>query len=317
MKGLSRGALIAYALICTVWGSTYLAIRVGVEHLPPFLFAGIRFLIAGTLLGGFVLWRGLSRPKTWGELGFVASGGLLFFLIGNGLVVWSEQFMSSGAVSVFVVTVTIWSALVDVLVPGGKTRITLRIALGLAVGLLGALLLVGGSPRELLTADLRGPVALTVASIAWAFGTVLMKRRATTTSPFTGAAIQMLAGGAALTLVGLGLGEAPAFRLDLRSGAALAYLVVFGSIVAFSAYAYAVQHMSPVALGTYAYVNPVVAVLLGWLLLGEPITGRVLLAMALLLGAAAVIQFGDRIPGLAALGARPATAAAGSRDGGA
>lgn len=294
MRRLERGALIAYILTCTVWGSTYLAIRIGVAHLPPFLFAGTRFLIAGAVLGAVVLAWKLARPAGPRDAAAIAAGGLLFFMLGNGLVVWAEQYVHSGVASVYVVTVTIWSALLDALVPGGSSRITARVALGLAGGLAGSLLLAGASPAELLAADLRGPLALLGASVAWALGTVLMKRRRTPASPFTAAALQMLAGGAALTLFGLALGEAPRFRLTREGVAALAYLVTAGSLVGFAAYAYALRHMSPAALGTYAYVNPVVAVLLGWALAGEPITGRMLVAMTVMLGGAYAVQTGQR-----------------------
>jgi drug/metabolite transporter (DMT)-like permease len=290
MTGLSRRALLAYFLTCTVWGSTYLAIRVGVEHLPPFLFAGVRFLIAGAVLGAFVVVRDLPRPATGRSLAITAATGVLFFMLGNGLVVWAEQFVPSGIASVFVVTVTIWSALLDALIPGGASRLTWRVAAGLAIGFVGSLLLVGATPAELVSADLRGPLALTAASMSWALGTVIMKRQPSMASPFTNAAIQMLSGGVALTALGLSLGEAPRFVPTMTGVAALAYLITFGSIIGFGAHAYALQHMSPSALGTYAYVNPVVAVLLGWLILAEPISGRMIGAMALMLGAAVMVQ---------------------------
>jgi drug/metabolite transporter (DMT)-like permease len=305
---LDRRALVAYVLVCTVWGSTYLFIRMGVEELPPLLFAGLRHLSAGLLLGAIVLARGLERPKSWTELAWLASGGLFFFTLGNGGVVWAEQFVPSGVASVYVVTVVLWTVLADAIIPGGTSRITARVVLGLVAGMAGALLLVGASPRELLSADLRGPVVLTLASMAWAVGTVLMKRRRTSASPFTVAALQMLAGGGTLTLAGLAAGEASSFHLTPTGAGVLAYLVVAGSLVGFGAYAYALRHMSAPALGTYAYANPVVAVLLGAVFLAEPITGRTLAAMALMLGAAAIIQFGGRMPRLGA--ARTATVAA-------
>ncbi|HEX5819997.1 MAG TPA: EamA family transporter [Gemmatimonadales bacterium] len=310
VRDLDRKALLAYVLVCTVWGSTYLVIRIGVEHLPPLLFAGLRHLIASLFLGAFVLWRGLPRPATWGEAAYLGAGGLLFMTISNGSVVWAEQFVPSGIASVYVVTVVIWTALADSLIPGGQGRITARVLVGLALGFLGALLLVGRSVHELLTADLRGPLALMAASMSWAIGTVLMKRRRTRASPFTVAAMQMFVGGSALVVLGLFRGEAPRFHLDAAGAGSMAYLIFAGSIVGFGAYAYALRHMSPTALGTYAYVNPVVAVLMGWGLGHEPITGRMLVAMALMLGAAALIQFGDLVPLPRALGSRSTRAPA-------
>ena len=197
------------------------------------------------------------------------------------------------------VLVVVWTALADALIPGGHSRITLRVVTGLVIGSLGAVLLVGTSLRDLLSSDLRGPAMLTLASMSWGLGTVLMKRRRTDASPFTVAAMQMTAGGAVLVLLGLVKGELPGFHLDPIGAGSLAYLIVAGSVVGFGAYVYALRHMSPTALGTYAYVNPVVAVALGWLLGHEAVTGRMLLAMALMVGAAALIQFGDRLARLA------------------
>lgn len=310
MKGLDRKALLAYVLVCTVWGSTYIFIRMGVEHMPPLLFAGVRHLTAGLLLGAVVLHRGLPRPSTWGEFAYLASGGLFFMAISNGSVVWSEQFVPSGVASVYVVLVVIWTALADALIPGGHSRITPKVVAGLVLGFAGALLLVGTSLHELVGADLRGPVMLTIASMSWGLGTVLMKRRRTAASPFTVAAMQMTTGGAALVLAGLLAGEWPRFHVDATGALALGYLIVAGSIVGFGAYLYALRHMSPTALGTYAYVNPVVAVLLGWLVGHEAVTGRMLVAMALMLGAAALIQFGDQLPRLRGAAARRRAVAA-------
>jgi drug/metabolite transporter (DMT)-like permease len=315
VRDLDRKALLAYVLVCTVWGSTYLFIRIGVEHLPPLLFAGLRHFTASLLLGAFVLWRGLPRPATWGEAAYLGAGGLFFMMISNGSVVWAEQFVPSGVASVYVVTVVIWTALADALIPGGQGRITARVVVGLVLGFLGALLLVGRSVHELLATDLRGPLALTAASVSWAIGTVLMKRRRTRASPFTVAAMQMFVGGSALVLLGLVRGEAPRFHLDAAGAGAMAYLIFAGSIVGFGAYAYALRHMSPTALGTYAYVNPVVAVLMGWGFGHEAITGRMLVAMALMLGAAALIQFGDLVPRPRILGA-PDTRAPAAPDAG-
>jgi drug/metabolite transporter (DMT)-like permease len=290
----TRKALLAYLLVCVVWGSTYVAIAVAVRSLPPFLMGGVRFLAAGLLVAAYVWWRGLAWPDGRRGLTHVAFCGVLFFLLGNGGVVWALQFVPSGIASIYVVMVAIWSAVVDALVPGGG-RLTLRITAGLALGFLGSLLLVGATPAELVRADLRGPIALTIASLAWALGTVLMKRRPSPASPFANASIQMLAGGAAMTIAGLSFGELSRVTFETSGLVAFAYLILIGSLVGFGAYAYALHHMSPTALGTYAYVNPVVAVLLGRLLLGEAISRRTIVAMILMIGGAAVVQFGDRV----------------------
>jgi drug/metabolite transporter (DMT)-like permease len=290
MAGLRGKALFAYLLVCTVWGSTYLAIRIGVMHLPPMLFAGIRFLIAGALLAGIVLATGDRLPRTLRDWKVLAITGLFLLLGGNAVVVWAEQHVESGGASVFVAAVPLWAAFFDALWPGGTTVVTWRVGVGLALGFLGSALLAGVTPGELLSTDLSGPVALTLASASWAFGTVYSKRNPTGTTPYAASAVQMLAGGAVITLLGLVLGEAGQWRWSGSGIGALAYLVVFGSIVGFTAYAYALRHASATIVGTYAYVNPVVAVFLGWLILHEAVTARTIGAGVLILGAVLMIQ---------------------------
>jgi len=297
MAGLRGRALAAYLLVCTVWGSTYLFIRIGVSHLPPFLFAGVRFLVAGLLLGTVVVLAGVrlpSRARDWRTLAITG----VFLLVGaNAIVVWSEQFVASGTASVFVASMPLWAAFFDALVPGGKTRLTWRIGAGLALGFLGSALLAGITPHEIVTADLRGPVALTLGSASWAMGSVYWKRQPTEVSPYAAAAVQMVIAGGVLVGLGLALGEAPAWHLDGAGLGAMAYLIVFGSIVGYTAYGYALEHASATVVGTYAYVNPVVAVALGWLVLREPITARMLAAMGLILGAVLWIQLASRTHG--------------------
>jgi len=203
MAGLRGRALIAYILVCTVWGSTYLAIRVGVMHLPPLLFAGIRFVIAGLLLAGIMLAAGDRLPRTSRDWKVLAITGLFLLLGGNAVVVWAEQHVESGAASVFVAAVPLWAAFFDALWPGGTTVFSWRVGVGLALGFLGSALLAGVTPGELMNADLAGPVALTLASASWALGTVYSKRNPTDTSPYVASAVQMLAGGAVITLLGL------------------------------------------------------------------------------------------------------------------
>jgi drug/metabolite transporter (DMT)-like permease len=297
-----RRALIAYILVCVVWGSTYTAIHIAVEHLPPFLMGGTRFLAASVILGAYVWWRGLPWPAGVRGFAHVAGCGVLFFLVGNGGVVWALQFVPSGVASVYVVMVGIWAAVLDALVPGGTGRITMPVSVGLAMAFIGSPLLVGATPAELVGADWRGPIALLVASFGWALGTVLMKRRPSPANPFANATVQMIGGGLAMLLAGLYFGEAGRVVVTARGVWAYTYLVLIGSLVGFGAYAYALHHMSPTALGTYAYVNPVVAVVLGRLLLAEPITRRTIIAMALMIGGAVVVQFGDRVSRLAPSG---------------
>lgn len=284
MAALKGKALVAYLVVCVLWGSTYLAIKIGVTDLPPFLFTGLRFLVAGVIL--LVLARvigdSLPRRTDWKTLAIV---GLLLLAGGGVPVVWAEQYVGSGIASIFIVTQVMWTALFDAVIPGGQRELNWRIVTGLLLGFMGTLLLVGASPGEILTADKRGPIALTIAAVSWALGSVYATRHPTQTGPSMGAAFQMIVGGGSVALVGTLLGEWPSWHLSTRGIGAIAYLVVFGSILGFSAYLYALRRASATIVGTYAYVNPVIAVLLGWLLLQEPIGGRTLVAMAMILTA--------------------------------
>jgi drug/metabolite transporter (DMT)-like permease len=294
MAALKGKALIAYLLVCVFWGSTYLAIKVGVTELPPFLFAGLRFAVAGLILLAIARALGdpLPRRSDWKTLAIV---GLLLLGGGNAFVVWSEQYVASGIASIFVVTVAIWTALFDAIIPGGSNELNWRIMAGLLLGFLGTLLLIGATPAEILAADKRGPIALTFASASWSLGTVYAKRHPTQASPYMGAAFQMIVGGGAVALVGTFLGEWASWHLSSRGIGAIAYLVVFGSIVGYSAYSYALRHASATIVGTYAYVNPVIAVLLGWLLLHEPVGPRTFIAMGMILVAVVWIQFSHKL----------------------
>ncbi len=259
-------------------------------ELPPFLFAGLRFLVAGLILLAVARALGdpLPRKSDWRTLAIV---GLLLLAGGNAFVVWSEQYVASGIASIFVVTVAMWTALFDAIIPGGSSELNWRVVAGLLLGFLGTLLLVGATPAEILAADKRGPLALTMASASWSLGTVYAKRHPTQASPYMGAAFQMIVGGGAVALVGSMLGEWASWHLSTRGIGAIAYLVIFGSILGYSAYSYALRHASATIVGTYAYVNPVIAVLLGWLLLHEPVGPRTFIAMSMILVAVVWIQF--------------------------
>lgn len=283
---MSPRALAAYLILCVVWGSTYLAIRIGVQQLPPALLAGIRFLIAGVLLLSIarVLRRPLpTRARDWRTNVIV---GLLLLVGGNGLVVWAEQYVASGIASIFVVTVSLWLALFDALIPGSRARPTAAQFAGLLVGLLGTILLVGTDLEELRHADWRGPIALTLAAALWSLGSIVSQRRPVETGgPYVNSALQQLAGGVGLLIIATVAGEWTDLRFSWAGFGAVAYLIVFGSIVGFTAYVYVLRHLSATVAGTYAYANTVVAVFLGWLVLDEPVTTRTLVAMAIVIGA--------------------------------
>jgi len=286
--------LAAFAAVYVIWGSTYLAIRVAVETLPPFLMSGTRFLLAGAMLYGWAA-RGAARPGTRAWLAAALLGALLL-LGGNGGVTWAEQTVTSGMAALLVASEPLWIVLLDWLRPGGR-RPGLTPVLGVALGFGGVALLLGPGALSGVAGVNLGAIVIILAASSWAVGSLYARQAPLPTNGPQSSGMQMLAGGVLLTVAGLGSGELQrlsASSLSPRGLLALAYLVVFGSIVAFSAYAWLVKHTTAARASTYAYVNPVVAVLLGWALLGEPITGRTLVAAAIIVGSVALITRAQR-----------------------
>jgi drug/metabolite transporter (DMT)-like permease len=286
------GLIAAFAIVYIVWGSTYLAIRFAIETLPPFLMAATRFVIAGAVLYAWSRTVGrAARPRRaeWGATGVV---GTLLLVGGNGLVVWSEQRVPSGVAALLVGIVPCFMVLLDWLRPGG-VRPGPRVVAGLLLGLVGLVWLVGpdavmGGGR----ADFVGATALVLASLSWAIGSIYSRHATMPSSPFLSTAMQMLAGGAVLGAISVALGEPSAFApaaVSLKSVLGWAYLIVLGSIVAFSAYVWLLRSSTAARVSTYAYVNPVVAVLLGWALAGEALTPRMLIAAAVIVCGVALI----------------------------
>lgn len=285
MSAPTGRVLAAYATISIVWGSTYLAIRVGVQHFPPALFGGIRFLVAGSILLALAVAMGRPLPRRRADWVTPALVGVLLLTVGNGLVVWAEQSVESGLTAILIVTSALWMAVFDAVIPGSDTRPSLRQVAGLLVGFGGTVLLVIDNIDHLGNSGLTGPAALVVASGSWALGSVLSKRRPVETGPHVNAALQMLFGGAGMALIGLVAGETGRVVFTTQSVGAIAYLVVFGSLIAYTSYVYLLRHAAPVFVGSAVYVNTVVAVLLGWILLDERVNLRTFVAMAIILGA--------------------------------
>ena len=292
LRAMRARLLAAFAAVYIIWGSTYLAIRFAVETLPPLLMAGVRFLIAGAIL---LLWsrlrERLGAPTRRDWITGLVSGALLL-LGGNGAVVWAEQRVPSGMAALLVAIVPLWMVLLDWLRPGGRRPASL-VFVGLGLGLAGLGLLVG--PDALHgdgTIDVVGALVLILGSLSWAVGSLYIQRAPRPSSLSTGSGSQMLAGGCCLLAAALVSGEAA--QLDLtqastRSLLGFAYLVTFGSLIGFTAYAYLLAHTTAAKAATYAYVNPVVAVLLGWAFAKEPVTSRTLVAAAVILGGVAII----------------------------
>jgi drug/metabolite transporter (DMT)-like permease len=293
-RGENFKPLAAWAAVCFFWGTTYLAIRVGLETLPPVLFAGLRFLTAGLLLFVIVrVWTGARLPKgrEWFDQAVV---GLALLGVGNGLVVWAEQWVPSGPAALLVATSPFWVMGVERLLREGE-RLRGRAGAGLLIGFGGLALLVA---PNLYGADavgasyLWGMLALQAACASWSIGSVYSKHHPTGVAPLMGASIQMLLAGAAMTLIGTGLGEWKGLHFSYRSFGAIAYLIVFGSIVAYGSYTYAVQKLPLSLVSTYSYINPVIAVLLGWMVLGEQLGWRVVTAMLIILCGVMMVKGG-------------------------
>ena len=288
----SRTALfVAFATIYLVWGSTYLGIRVAVETMPPFLMAGLRFLVAGSLLLAFQRLRGPLhlRPHHWRDNAII---GTFLLLGGNGLVSWAELSLPSGVTALLIGSQPLIMVLTEWAWPGGVRPGKLTLG-GLLIGFAGVAWLAapweGASGGAL---PLGGFVAVLAACVFWAFGSIYGRHAREPAAPFTASALQMLGGSAALALVALARGEVTAFSpaaVSAHSWLAFGYLAGMGSLVGFSTFVWLMKHSTPARVATYAYVNPIVAVGLGWLILREPITPRTLIASAVIVTAVAII----------------------------
>lgn len=283
--------LLAFATIYLVWGSTYLGIRVAIETMPPFAMAGARFLVAGALLLGFLLWRGSPRPtvRQW-RINTVIGGFLL--LGGNGLVVWAEQFVPSGVTALLIGVQPLFFVLTEWAWPGG-TRPTLITMIALLLGFAGVAWLAApwenGAHGGLHPI---GVLAVLAACVFWALGSIYSRHAKHGADPFLASSLQMISGGLLLLLAASWHGDLARWdfaAISGRSWAAFTYLLVVGSLIAFSTFVWLMKHSPPARVATYAYVNPIVAVFLGWLILDEPVTARTFVAAAIIVGAVVLI----------------------------
>ncbi|MGB7211983.1 MAG: EamA family transporter [Gemmatimonadales bacterium] len=283
---------LAFATVYLVWGSTYLAIRFAIGSIPPFLMAGVRLLTAGGLLYLWARSRGAPSPA-WKEWRAAGISGVLMLVCGNGAVVWSEQVVPSGLTALLVALVPAWTVVVEWVLPGGVGPGPITV-IGLIAGFAGMALL-GGPGSVTGGASPWAVGALAAGSLAWSIGTIYQHRdapRPASSSMATG--IQMLVGGAGLFLLFLVLPGASSFHLGAvtpRSLIALVYLIVFGSIITFSAFVWLIQVSTPAKVSTYAYINPVVALLLGWAVAGEALDLRSIWASALIVAAVGIITW--------------------------
>lgn len=286
----------AFLIVYVVWGSTYLGIKIAIETLPPLTMAGLRFVIAGGLLYLLLRARGHRIDATaWGNAAIV---GTALLAGGNGGVTWAERTVPSGIAALVIGSVPLWFSLIDWLRPGG-TRPGARIWIGIVIGFVGIawLALPGGRVDGGRAVDPAGLAVLLAACITWAAGSIYARQTARPGSPWLGVATQMLCGGLVLLIGAAIAGEFPRIELERISGrslAAMVYLIVVGSWIGFSAYIWLLKHSSPAKISSYAYVNPVVAVFLGWAVLGEPITARTLMAASIIVAAVVVLTLPGR-----------------------
>ena len=278
---VQRRAWFAWTVVCLIWGTTYLAIKVALETIPPFLMGGIRYLIGGTILAAWLVARreGLPPVREWGRLALL---GFLMIALGNGGVVWAEQYLASGLTAVVIATSPFWMVAVDALFPGSD-RLALRQWAGLFIGFCGIVLLMwpelslGGATGR---ATLLGILAVQIACAGWAVASAYTRRHALSRNVLGVAAVQMFFGGLSMTLAGTATGEWAHLAFSSRTLWALVYLTLAGSVIAFAAYSYALRHLPIATVSLYTYVNPVIAVALGTLLLGEPFRVTMLVAAA-------------------------------------
>lgn len=275
-------AYLSFITVCIVWGTTYLAISVALETVPVLLLAGLRWTAAGVIMSGLMIatGRGLPRLRLWAPLALL---GFLMNVVGNGFVVFAQQYVASGLTAVLIATTPFWSALAERLLPDGE-RFTPRSLIGLGLGFTGIIVLVwpemthgGASGRQFVI----GVVAIQLACIGWVIGTSFARRHELGDNPFRSTALQMVFSGIMLLTAATAHGDWAQLSFTPRTLAAMAYLSIAGSLVAYSAYIYAIQHLPLQLVSLYAYINPMIAVALGTLLLNEPISARIVVAAVL------------------------------------
>ncbi len=279
---------LAYIAVCIVWGSTYLGIRIGVSDFPPELFAGIRNLVAGSIMLLYARLRGLEFPGSLIDLRKLATVGFFMLCGSMGLITYAEQWVHSGVTSLLVAACPLMMALIEMIIYR-ENILDIKGWAGLLIGFggVGVLVMSASSTGSI---DILGSMLVLLAAFSWATGSVYSKRMKAAGSIVTHIGIQMLTGGIVLTVIGLLLGEASRVRITARSMAAMAYLIIFGSLLAYSCYIYILKKWPSARAGTYAYINPLVAVFLGALVLGEPVTFYTIISMAVILGGVIMVQ---------------------------
>jgi drug/metabolite transporter (DMT)-like permease len=290
MKHERAWAYAAFATICVIWGTTYLAIAIALETVPPLLLTGSRFVIAGVIMLGISKLRGERIPRDTRTLANLALIGFLLVGVGNLAVVWAEQWVPSGLAALLVATAPFWMAIIELFRKSGE-RISVQSGIGMAVGFIGVALLVSpGISGTWSVGFLLGALAIQIGGLCWQLGSAHGKYNLAHVPLMASAALQMLFGGIMVTVAGFAIGEASRFALNPRTLGAMVYLTIFGSIIAYSAYVFALANLRTSITSLYAYVNPIVAVFLGWLILSEPLTTKSILSMIVILAGVALVQ---------------------------
>jgi drug/metabolite transporter (DMT)-like permease len=293
MKHERAWAYAAFATVCVVWGTTYLGIAIALETVPPLLLTGSRFVIAGLIMLGIARLRGERIPRDRRTLANLTLIGFLMMGVGNLAVVWAEQWVPSGLAALLVATAPFWMAIIELFRTSGE-RISVQGGIGMALGFVGVALLVSpGISGTWSIGFLLGALAIQVGGICWQLGSAHSKYNVAHVPWMTSAALQMLTGGIIVTIAGFAIGEGPRFALTPRTLGAMIYLTIFGSIIAYTAYVFALAHLRTTVTSLYAYVNPIVAVFLGWLILSEPLTTKSILSMVVILAGVALVQTSD------------------------
>lgn len=295
MRSPAAQIWLAFAIIYLVWGSTYLFIRIGVQDLPPVLFAGVRFAAAGPIMLVYALSRGARFPTGLADWRHIAVTSAMMLIGANALVTWSEVWVESNQAALIVATSALWMAGLGTLGGRGEKLGALTLA-GLLLGFAGVAVLVG-SGMQLRAAPPLAYAALLVSPVLWAGGSIYARRSPIGCSPLMTAALQMCCAGLVLTVLGLALGDAQRWTWRSESALALAYLILLGSCVAYGAYYWLVHQVTPSQLGTYAYVNPAVAVVLGWLVLDERLNGVQVLGTVVILAGVVIVTLAARRDG--------------------
>jgi drug/metabolite transporter (DMT)-like permease len=284
-------AIIAWLNVCVIWGTTYLVIRIGVGHMPPMLFAGIRWVIAGVIFITVLKWQGKSLPKAR-EFVHLAVVGLALIGLGNGLVVFAEQWIPSGLAALLITTVPFFMVGMESFLPKGP-RLNATILTGLIMGMGGGFLIFGEDIKYLADPNnLVGVLGLLGAVFFWSIGSLYSKYVKVDVHPLMGASVQMLIAGIVLSVVGILIGELPRLNFGIIGLLSLAYLVIVGSLIGYTSYIYVIAKLPLSLVSTYAYINPVIALFLGWIVLDEKLNFQIVIAAAVIIAGVIIVRQG-------------------------